>query len=249
MLIDTHCHIHESDFPLPIEDVLAHAADAEVQKLICIGTNEQSTREAISFAETHDNTWASIGVHPHDTKDGYDEIAALAGTSDKIVAVGEVGLDYFYTHSPKEMQIEALKHHIEIALKHDLPIIFHVREAFDDFWPVFDSYSGIRGELHSFTDSKENLEKALERGLYIGVNGISTFTKDEAQKETFDSIPLDRLLFETDAPFLTPAPFRGKVNEPAFVRNIAEYHANRRGISVEEIASATTANAEKLFAI
>ena len=249
MLIDTHCHIHESDFPLPIEDVLAHAADAEVQKLICIGTNEQSTREAISFAETHDNTWASIGVHPHDTKDGYDEIAALAGTSDKIVAVGEVGLDYFYTHSPKEMQIEALKHHIEIALKHDLPIIFHVREAFDDFWPVFDSYSGIRGELHSFTDSKENLEKALERGLYIGVNGISTFTKDETQKDTFDSIPLDRLLFETDAPFLTPAPFRGKVNEPAFVRNIAEYHANRRGISVEEIASATTANAEKLFAI
>jgi len=249
MLIDTHCHIHESDFPLPIEDVLAHAAGAEVQKLICIGTNEQSTREAIYFAETHDNTWASIGVHPHDTKDGYDEIAALAGTSDKIVAVGEVGLDYFYTHSPKEMQIEALKHHIEIALKHDLPIIFHVREAFDDFWPVFDSYSGIRGELHSFTDSKENLEKALERGLYIGVNGISTFTKDETQKDTFDSIPLDRLLFETDAPFLTPAPFRGKVNEPAFVRNIAEYHANRRGISVEEIASATTANAEKLFAI
>jgi len=114
---------------------------------------------------------------------------------------------------------------------------------------VFDAYPGIRGELHSFTDSKENLEKALRRGLYIGVNGISTFTKDEAQKETFDSIPLDRLLFETDAPFLTPAPFRGKVNEPAFVRNIAEYHANRRGISVEEIASATTANAEKLFAI
>jgi len=249
MLIDTHCHIHESDFPLPIEDVLAHAVDADVKKLICIGTNEQSTREAISFAESHDNAWASIGVHPHDTKDGYDEIAALAGTSDKIVAVGEVGLDYFYTHSPKEMQIEALKHHIEIALKHDLPIIFHVREAFDDFWLVFDSYSGIRGELHSFTDSKENLEKALERGLYIGVNGISTFTKDEAQKDTFDSIPLDRLLFETDAPFLTPAPFRGKVNEPAFVRNIAEYHANRRGISVEEIASATTANAEKLFAI
>jgi len=249
MLIDTHCHIHESDFPLPIEDVLAHAVDADVQKLICIGTNEQSTREAISFAESHDNTWASIGVHPHDTKDGYDEIAALAGTSDKIVAVGEVGLDYFYTHSPKEMQIEALKHHIEIALKHDLPIIFHVREAFDDFWPVFDSYSGIRGELHSFTDSKENLKKALERGLYIGVNGISTFTKDETQKDTFDSIPLDRLLFETDAPFLTPAPFRGKVNEPAFVRNVAEYHANRRGISVEQIASATTANAEKLFAI
>ena len=249
MLIDTHCHIHESDFPLPIEDVLANAREADVRKLICVGTNEQSTREAIAFAESHENVWASIGVHPHDTKDGYDEIAAIAGTSDKIIAVGEVGLDYFYTHSPKEMQIQALEHHIEIALRHDLPIIFHVREAFDDFWPVFDAHPGIRGELHSFTDSKENLDKALERGLYIGVNGISTFTKDEAQKETFDSIPLDRLLLETDAPFLTPAPFRGKVNEPAFVRNIAEYHANRRRISVDEIASATTANAEKLFAL
>ena len=248
MLVDTHCHIHEADFPLSIEDVMVHADEAAVEKLICVGTSEKSTREAIAFAEAHDNVWASIGVHPHDTKDGYDEIASFA-PSEKVVAVGEIGLDYFYTHSSKEMQIAALHHQIEVALKHDLPIIFHVREAFDDFWPVFDAHPGIRGELHSFTDTRENLDEALARGLYIGVNGISTFTKDESQKEMFDSIPIDRLLFETDAPFLTPAPFRGKVNEPAFVRNIAEYHAVRRGISVEEIASATTANAEKLFAI
>jgi len=249
MLIDTHCHIHESDFPLPIADVMAEASATGVQKMICIGTSEESTRQAIAFAETYDNAWASIGVHPHDTKDGYDEIASFAGSSHKIVAVGEVGLDYFYTHSPKEMQIQALKHHIEIALKHDLPIIFHVREAFDDFWPIFDAHPGIRGVLHSYTDSKENLKKALDRGLYIGVNGISTFTKDVSQQEMFDSIPLDALLFETDAPFLTPAPFRGKVNQPAFVRNIAQYHAIRRGMSVDSIASATTANAETLFAI
>jgi len=228
---------------------MLHAAESGIQKMICVGTSDKSSREAISFADRHENVWASIGVHPHDTKDGYEELKALAGTSKKIIAVGEIGLDYFYTHSPKEMQIHALEHQIELAVEHNLPVIFHVREAFDDFWPIFDKYPGLRGELHSFTDSKENLDKALERGLYIGVNGISTFTKDESQKATFDSIPLNRLLLETDAPFLTPAPFRGKVNEPAYVRNIAEYHANRRGISVEEIASATTANAETLFAI
>jgi len=163
--------------------------------------------------------------------------------------VGEIGLDYFYTHSPRDVQITALKIQIEVALKHDLPIVFHVREAFDDFWPIFDAYPGIRGVLHSFTDSQTHLDEALKRGLYIGVNGISTFTKDETQKAMFDAIPLGRLMLETDAPFLTPNPFRGKVNESAFVRNIAEYHAERRGITIDEIAEATTANAHALFAI
>jgi TatD DNase family protein len=145
------------------------------------------------------------------------------------------------------VQIEALKSQIEVALKHDLPIIFHVREAFDDFWPIFDNYKGIRGVLHSFTDSKENMEKAIAKGLYIGVNGISTFTKDDAQKTMFDAIPLDRILFETDAPFLTPTPYRGKINQPAYVKVVAEYHAQRRGISFEEIANASTHNARALF--
>jgi TatD DNase family protein len=249
MLIDTHCHIHEADFPLPIQEVLTRSHEVDVQKLICVGTSEVSSVEAIDFAKSHDRTWASVGVHPHDTKDGYGKIAELVKSSKRVVAVGEIGLDYFYTNSPKEVQMQALEEQIKIALEHHLPIIFHVRKAFEDFWPIFDKYPGVRGELHSFTDSKENLDKALERGLYIGVNGISTFTKDEQQKEMFDAIPLGRLLFETDAPFLTPVPFRGKVNEPAFVRNIAEYHAKRRGISLDEIATATSKNAEELFAI
>ena len=246
MLIDTHCHIHES-YELPIDEVLQHATEAGVGEYICVGTSENSSKLAIEFAENHPEAYAAIGVHPHDTKDGYGAIADLAGTSSKIVAVGEIGLDYFYNHSPREVQIEALEAQIQVALKHDLPIIFHVREAFDDFWPIFDKYPGIRGELHSFTDSSDNLHTALNRGLYIGVNGISTFTKDETQKATFDAIPLDRLLFETDAPFLTPAPLRGKVNEPAYVKLVAQYHADRRGLRLEEIADATTANARALF--
>ena len=246
MLIDTHCHIHES-YELPIDEVLQRAAESGIGEYVCVGTSEKSSELAIKFAKEHAGAYAAIGVHPHDTKDGYGIISNLAGTSSKIVAVGEIGLDYFYTHSPREVQMEALEAQIKIALTHDLPIIFHVREAFDDFWPIFDKYPGIRGELHSFTDSGDNLQMALDRGLYIGINGISTFTKDEIQKDTFDSIPLDRLLFETDAPFLTPAPLRGKVNEPAYVKLVAQYHADRRGLSLEEIADATTANARALF--
>lgn len=248
MLVDTHCHIHES-YDLPLDEVLQQAHEDGVSHMICVGTSEQSSQQAVTFSKKYDQAYAAIGVHPHDTKDGYEAIAILAGTSEKIVAVGEVGLDYYYTHSPKEVQIEALKAQIEVALKHDLPLIFHVREAFDDFWPIFDSYKGIRGVLHSFTDSKENMLRAIEKGLYIGVNGISTFTKDEAQKAMFDAIPLEKIVFETDAPFLTPSPYRGKINQPAYVRLVAEYHANRRGISLEEIANVSTHNARALFSL
>lgn len=248
MFVDTHCHIHESIYTLDVAQSITRAREAGVTKLLCVGTSEESSVQAVAFVSTHKGSFASVGVHPHDTKDGYDRIAGLAAEPG-VVAVGEIGLDYHYTNSPKQVQIEALETQIQIALDHDLPIIFHVRDAFDDFWPIFDKYPGIRGELHSFTDTQANLEEALVRGLYIGVNGISTFSKDEAQKAMYDAIPLNRLLFETDAPFLTPHPFRGKVNEPAMVRVIAEYHANRRGISVDDIAAATSENAQALFAL
>lgn len=248
MLVDTHCHIHES-YELPIGEVLERSELDGIAQMICVGTSELSSKQAVDFSIKHPVAFASIGVHPHDTKDGYDKIAKLAGSSEKIVAVGEIGLDYFYTNSPREVQIEALKSQIETALQHDLPIIFHVREAFDDFWPIFDSYKGIRGVLHSYTDSRDNLDIALAKGLYIGVNGISTFTKDEAQKAMFDAVPLERILFETDAPFLTPNPYRGTINQPAYVKVIAEYHAQRRGISLEEIAEASTHNARALFTL
>ena len=248
MLIDTHCHIHEADYPLDSSDTIAKAHAAGVDKMICVGTSEESSRRAVAFASEYDEVYAAIGVHPHDTKDGYKDIKQLIG-SKKLIAVGEIGLDYFYNHSPRDIQIEALKWQIEFALANNLPIIFHIRDAFDDFWPIFDSYKGVRGVVHSFTDNQQNLEAALSRGLYVGVNGISTFTKSDTQKAIFNSIPLDRLMLETDAPFLTPVPLRGKVNEPAFVKNIAEYHATSRQISVDEIASITSANARALFAL
>lgn len=247
MFIDTHCHIHEASYPLDRLEVMARARDEGVGWLLCVGTSVESSHEAVDFATEHrDCVRAVIGVHPHDTKDGY-AIEPLVD-HEVVVAIGEIGLDYYYSHSPKEVQIAALRDQLDIAVRHELPVVLHVRDAFDDFWPIFDEYDGnIRGVLHSFTDTKENLDKALARGLFIGVNGISTFTKDPLQQAMFDAIPLHRLLLETDAPFLTPAPFRGKINEPVFVTTIAKYHAERRGITLKELAQHTTTNARALL--
>lgn len=249
MLIDTHCHIHEDSYTLPIDEAIQHAREAGVEQFFSVGTDEKSSREAIAFSGAHPESYAIIGVHPHEAKEGYAAIAEIARSSDRVIGIGEIGLDYFYTHSPKEVQQEALKAQLQVAVDNNLPVSFHVRDAFDDFWPIFDSYPGVRGVLHSFTDSVENLQKAIDRGLFIGVNGISTFTKDEVQKATFARIPLDKLLLETDAPFLTPAPYRGKINEPAYVRLVAQFHADERGVSLEELARVTTHNARSLFNI
>lgn len=247
MFVDSHCHIHEDNYPLDKGDIMRRAHEAGVSQMICVGTSEISSREAIAFSKQHERVYASIGVHPHDAKDGYRAI--FDHTPDEFIAVGEIGLDYFYSHSPRGLQLSALEEQLQFAIDHDKPVIFHVREAFDDFWPLFESFRGIRGVLHSFTDSRQNLERALERGLYIGVNGISTFTKDIEQQAMFASIPLERMLLETDAPFLTPRPFRGKVNEPAYVKTVAEFHASSRNVLLEEVATRTTTNARELFAI
>jgi TatD DNase family protein len=251
---DTHCHIHEESYP-ESEAAVERAKEVGVTRLICVGTDEISSKQAVMFASKHENVFASVGLHPHDATHGNDAIETLEGLIHndkiphvgKIVAIGECGLDYFYTHSPKETQIKMLEAQLELASRHNLPVIFHVREAFDDFWPIFDRFEGIKGVLHSFTDTKSNMEKALTRGLYIGVNGISTFTKDKTQHEMFASIPVNSLLLETDSPFLTPVPHRGTVNEPAFITNVAHYIANLQAINLEELSRATQRNATKLF--
>lgn len=250
MFIDTHCHIHEADYPLDINQTLERARAAGVTKLLCVGTNNATSQEAVDFAQAHDGVWASVGVHPHDAKDGYQSVVQLARSGSlKLRAIGEIGLDYFYTHSPRDVQIAAFEAQLQLATELNLPIIFHVREAFADFWPILSNFTTVKGVLHSFTDDLSNMERGLSRGLYIGVNGISTFTKDQNQQKMFDAIPLERMLLETDAPFLTPVPNRGKVNEPAFVRNVAEYHANRRKVELEHLARATSANASTLFSL
>ena len=250
MFTDTHCHIHESGFYETDREAVYKRAAAAGISMICIGTNEAFSREAVEFVASRDNTWATVGVHPHDVKDGWSDIARiLAEKPEKLVGIGEVGLDYYYDNSPRDIQVRALEEQLQLAVDYNLPVSFHVRNAFDDFWPIFANFHSLRGVLHSFTDNQANLEKGLSEGLYIGVNGISTFTKDDSQRQLFDTIPLEKMLLETDAPFLTPTPHRGKVNEPAFVRNVAEYHAAQRGVELEHLARVTSTNASQLFSI
>jgi len=265
-LTDTHCHIHEAvRKTTPVYDkwhekgaidadtILVAAREAGVEKILCIGTTLADSELAIEFVSSRQNLWASIGIHPHEAgealENGHLDAFAALGDSPKVVAVGECGLDYFYNHSPKEAQIQALRFQIELALKHNLPLSFHVREAFDDFWPIFESYQGIRGVLHSYTDSQTNLERALGHGLYIGVNGIATFAKNPDQQAMYKAIPLDRLLLETDAPFLTPTPYRGMMCEPKHLRVTAEFVANQRGEELQQTIAATTNNAHRLFSV
>jgi TatD DNase family protein len=266
-LIDTHCHIQSAGqrlgerttqelwakaLDLSPAQIISDAGAAGVKQMICVGCDLEDSELAVDFVQKHDECHASIGIHPHEAqlyaaqKARLDAFASLVDRP-KVIAVGETGLDYFYKHSPREAQIEILKFQIELALANDLPLIFHVREAFDDFWPVFDAYHGIRGVLHSFTDSVENLEKAVERGLYIGVNGIATFAKHDAQIVMYRTIPQKSLLLETDSPFLTPIPFRGTINEPKHIARVAEFLSQLRGESLESISLTTTKNAKSLF--
>jgi TatD DNase family protein len=213
----------------------------------------------VKFASEHDSVFVTLGVHPHEAEktlagsDPAKELDAILAGSDpakKIVGIGEIGLDYFYNHSPRETQIKMLNQQIELALKHDLPIAFHVREAFGDFWPILDNFGDkIRGVVHSFTDNVANMEKALARGLFVGVNGIATFNKEPSLLTVYRELPLSRMLLETDAPFLAPVPFRGQPNQPAYIPKIVEFLAELRGETYNEIAGATTRNAEKLFHI
>src|SRR3990167_6454846 len=247
-LIDTHCHIHSSDYKLDAEEVYKRALDEGIFKMICVGTSTEDSRLAVDFAAGHNGVFASVGVHPHEAKYGLESIESLLKEK-KVVAIGEIGLDYFYSHSEHDIQIDIFEQQLQLAQDNNLPVIFHVREAFDDFWPVLSNFPNTKGVLHSFTDSKENLEKALNFGLYIGVNGISTFTKDANQQAMFASIPLDSLLLETDSPYLTPKSRRGNVNEPVFVREVAEYISTAQSTPVDELAIHTTRNATNLFHI
>ncbi len=257
-LIDTHCHIHDSEFFTPElqNDVYAQAIESQTG-MICVATSEKSSQQAVDFASSHADAWAIVGVHPHDTKDGWNAVGELLSSRrEGIVGIGEIGLDYFYMNSDRDTQIAGLEQQLQWALDYDLPISFHVRDekqasgaVWDDFWPLFDNFPGLRGALHSFTDTKAQLEQGLSRGLYVGVNGISTFTKDTAQQELYAWIPLEKILLETDAPFLTPAPFRGTMNQPKFVGRVAEHMATVRGVSLDLVSESTTANARTLFSI
>ncbi len=269
-LFDTHCHIHEAPVrsgqgepdatqnlwaklghPQP-QALIADARAAGVAKLLCVGCSLADSRRAVALAQTEARVWASIGVHPHEAQAHLEhpvwleEFAQLV-TQPKVVAIGECGLDYFYDHSPREAQIAVLRFQLELARQHNLPMVFHVREAFHDFWPIFDEFPGTRGVIHSFTAGKKELHEILARDLFVGLNGITTFMKKPEQIEAVKAVPLEKMVLETDAPFLTPAPYRGTICVPRHVRVVAAFLSDLRDESLETIAAHTTHNADMLF--
>jgi TatD DNase family protein len=222
MLIDTHAHIHFEQFRDDLDGVLERAHAAGVEKMLVVGVNDLDSGDAIAVARAYDNLWATAGLHPH---------------------------DHYKSETDPDDQERALRFQIELGLERGLPMIFHVRDAFDDFFRILDDFEGVRGLVHSFTAGVPELEGSLDRGLYIALNGIMTFTKDERQLEAARRVPLERLVLETDSPFLAPQPVRGQVNEPAHIAHTAAFLAELRGQSLEDLEHATSANAERLFGI
>lgn len=256
-LIDTHCHIHDTKYDYDVERVLQGAKSAGVTNLLCVGTDAASSREAIAAAQRFPIVHASVGIHPHvaqSEQSSFSVIRQLANDA-TVVAIGECGLDYYYEHSPRVDQQALLQQHLELAHATDLPGIFHIRgsrmrfeDAFEDFWRVYDKYR-VPGVVHSFTGDATLLAQILERDLYVGINGILTFSGDPEHARMVRALPLEKLLLETDAPYLTPEPIRGTINEPKYIEYILEWVSKQRSEPISVVASATTENAKKLFQI
>lgn len=251
MLIDTHAHLHFDDYQSDIKEVLERAQKSGVTKIITVGTNPADSTKAVKLAAEHDQVYATVGLHPHDAKLGQpaiDQIKSLA-MQPKVIAIGESGLDYYRNLSSQPEQERAFRQQIEMATEFGLPVVFHVRDAFSDFFKIMADYPKLKGVVHSFTGKGAEFEQIMRLGLLVAFNGIITFTKDQEQLAVAKEAPADSFVLETDCPFLAPLPNRGKRNEPAATREVAEFLAELRGESLAKTAQATTQNAIQLFSL
>ncbi len=254
-LIDTHCHLDWKAFDPDRVEVIDRAVKAGVARMITIGVDVPSSHRAIELAEKYTAIYAAVGVHPNDCAE-FDEgvlqeVRALAQHS-KVVAIGEIGLDYYWHKVDRDLQAQAFQAQLELAAELNKPAIIHSRDAAPDVVAMLEKYAArpgarISGTLHSYFDDLDIAHRMFALGCYIGVTGPITFKKSDREREIVKQLPLDRMLLETDAPFLTPAPQRGQRNEPAYVHYVAEQIAQARGVAVEEVARQTTLNAERLF--
>ncbi len=265
MLIDSHCHIDGEQFDADRDEVVRRAREAGVGIMLNVGTGDPRTddfRRAVAVAEQYDGVYASVGVHPHDAKlydDAAEEHLIELTKNPKVIAWGEIGLDFYYDHSPRDVQIEVFRRQIRTAKTLGLPIIVHSRDANDETVEILtEKYSGItdngelitdnaQGVMHCFGGTPEMAEKLMATGFYISFAGNVTFKKAENLREAARVVPLDRLLIETDCPFLTPIPHRGKRNEPAYVIHTAQYLAELYGVEMHTLADSTSQNFMKVF--
>jgi TatD DNase family protein len=253
LLVDSHCHLDFPDYAGSIADVVARARAAGVGTCLSIGTQMSRFAAVRAVAEAFPDVWCSVGVHPHEAEKELLQDAGplLAETSHpKVVGIGETGLDYYYQHALREPQIQNFHAHIAAARQAGLPLIVHTRDADDDTIAVLEAEMGkgtFTGLIHCFTGTQKLADAALALGFSISVSGIATFKNSGALRDVIKTVPLERLLVETDAPYLAPVPHRGKTNEPAFVTYTAKMLAELKGVSEAELAAATTENFFRLF--
>jgi len=254
MLIDTHAHLEMREFDDDREDVIKRAQEAGVEYIVTIGTTVESSRDAVLLADKYDFIYAAIGIHPHEVKDilhpAYELLRHLAKHK-KVVAYGEIGLDYYYEHSPRTDQKRKFRDMLREARELDLPVIIHDRDAHEDALQILaEEWSpDLGGVMHCFSGDLEMAKKMIEMGFSLSIAGPVTFPKATALREVVRQIPIEHLLIETDAPYLSPQPMRGKRNEPAYVRHTAEAIAQIKGLSFDDVARITSYNAMQLFGI
>lgn len=251
MLIDTHAHLDDKQFQDDINETVNRATDSGISKIITVSSTPGSIQRTLEITDNFPNIYGAAGLHPHDAKyfDKKIEKDILdAITKEKIVAIGEIGLDFHYNHSPREDQLRALKKQIEIATECSLPIIVHDRGASSELIKIFEDFRGkIRGVIHCFTGDSEVAKKYLDLGFYISFSGIVTFPKAENIRNAAKIIPPEKILIETDSPYLAPVPMRGKRNEPGFVRFVCEALSKLLNMDFDELSDITTKNAKNLF--
>jgi len=254
MFIDTHAHLFYPNYQDDLDKVLQNAKDQKVDYILVPATDLPTSVKVVELIDKYEMLYGAVGIHPHDTKDWNDkDLVKLKDLSQhkKVVAIGEIGLDYFYDFSPKEKQIEAFRKQLELAIDLDLPVIIHNREADADVMSIITEFSkrGLRGQFHCFSGSLEDALKITEMSFYLSFTGNITFKKTDELRSIASKIQLQHLLLETDSPFMTPVPHRGKRNEPANIPLIAQKIAELHNVSVEDIGRITSANAFKLFGI
>lgn len=257
MLVDSHCHLdrlkldrYQGDLDLAIEA----ASHAEVSKILCISIDRNNVNTVVDIARKYPHVFASVGIHPLDVADSpavVDELIAMAALDKKVVALGETGLDYYYSEDNIQLQQQSFIAHLEAAKICRKPVVVHTRQAQKDTIDILKNHSdtSVAGVMHCFTEDWTMAKQALDLGFYISISGIVTFKNADQVRDVASKVPLDRLLIETDSPYLAPIPYRGKPNEPQYVREVAEFVANLRGLSLQEFAALTTENFERFIAI
>ncbi|CCQ93250.1 metal-dependent DNase [[Clostridium] ultunense Esp] len=254
MLIDSHAHLDDRRFDKDRDRLIKSLKELGVDLVINPGADLNSSIKAVSLSEKYDNIYAAVGVHPHSAKEMDEstiEILKSFTNREKVVAIGEIGLDYYYDNSPRDIQQKRFIEQLNLAKEVDLPVIIHTREATKDTFDILkEAQDGsLEGVMHCFSGSVEMAMEYIKLGFYISLAGPVTFKNARVSKEVAKAVPLDKLMIETDAPYLTPEPYRGKRNEPFYVRYVAGTIAELRGISFEEVAKQTSENTKKLFRI